>query len=99
MGIDDSLIGPPKLTRFEIARIIGARALQLSLGAPPLIDVSKISIIDPIAIALKELYEGVLPITIRRMRPDGTSQLIPVRRLLPEAREFIRRTLQSWSLY
>ncbi len=99
MGIDDSLIGPPRLTRFEIARIAGARALQLSLGAPPLIDVSKLNIIDPIAIALKELYEGVLPITIRRMRPDGTSQLIPVRRLLPEAREFIRRTLESWSLY
>jgi len=99
MGIDNPLIGPPKLTRFEIARIVGARALQLSLGAPPLIDVSKISIIDPIAIALKELYEGVLPITIRRMRPDGTSQLIPVRRLLPETREFIRRTLESWSLY
>ncbi|RLG83298.1 MAG: DNA-directed RNA polymerase subunit K [Thermoprotei archaeon] len=99
MGIDDSLIGPPKLTRFEIARIAGSRALQLSLGAPPLIDVSGINIIDPIAIALKELYEGVLPITIRRMRPDGTSQLIPVRKLLPEAREFIRRTLESWSLY
>ena len=28
-------IGPPALTRFEKARIMGARALQLSLGAPP----------------------------------------------------------------
>ena len=33
------LMGPPTLTRFEKARIMGARALQLSLGAPPFIDI------------------------------------------------------------
>ncbi len=93
------LIGPPRLTRYEIARIIGARALQLSLGAPPLVDVAKAPAKDPIAIALLELYEGVLPITIRRMKPDGSSQLIPVYKLLSGAREFIRRTLESWKLY
>lgn len=90
------MIGPPKLTRFEIARIVGARALQLALGAPPLIDVSKAPARDPVAIALVELYEGVLPITIKRMRADGTYQYIPVKKLLPGAREFIRRTLKSW---
>ena len=31
-----------KLTRFEKARIIGARALQLSMGAIPQVDVSKL---------------------------------------------------------
>ncbi len=99
MASKEEIIGPPRLTRFEIARIVGARALQLSLGAPPLINVDKAPKRDPIAIALTELYEGVLPITIRRMRPDGTSQLIPVRKLLPDAREFIRRTIESWNLH
>lgn len=63
-------IGPPKLTRFERARIAGARALQLSLGAPVLIELPpKMS--DPIDIAMLELKQGVLPMTIRRTLPDG----------------------------
>jgi DNA-directed RNA polymerases I, II, and III subunit RPABC2 len=63
-------IGPPKLTRFERARIAGARALQLSLGAPVLIELApKVS--DPIDIAMSELKQGVLPMTIRRTLPDG----------------------------
>jgi DNA-directed RNA polymerase subunit K/omega len=46
-------IGPPKLTRFERARIAGARALQVSLGAPILVELpTKMS--DPIDIALVE---------------------------------------------
>jgi DNA-directed RNA polymerase I, II, and III subunit RPABC2 len=66
-------IGPPKLTRFERARIAGARALQISLGAPILVELpAKIS--DPIDIALAELREGVLPMTIRRALPDGNHQ-------------------------
>jgi len=66
-------IGPPKLTRFERARIAGARALQISLGAPVLIELApKVS--DPIDIALAELKQGVLPMTIRRTLPDGSHQ-------------------------
>jgi DNA-directed RNA polymerase I, II, and III subunit RPABC2 len=66
-------IGPPKLTRFERARIAGARALQVSLGAPILVDLpSRVS--DPIDIALAELKAGALPITIRRTLPDGSHQ-------------------------
>lgn len=77
------MIGPPKLTRFEKARIIGARALQISMGAPILIDVSEgfSSLID---IALKELDAGILPMTIRRTLPDGTYQDIPLKWLLEE---------------
>ncbi|MBX5327889.1 DNA-directed RNA polymerase subunit K [Candidatus Bathyarchaeota archaeon A05DMB-5] len=77
------LIGPPKLTRFEKARIVGARALQISMGAPILIDVSEgfSSLID---IALKELEAGILPMTIRRTLPDGTYQDIPLKWLLEE---------------
>lgn len=74
-------IGPKKLTRFEKARIIGARALQISMGAPILIDVPQ-NIKAPMEIALLELKEGVLPMSIRRTLPDGTSQNIPVKLLL-----------------
>lgn len=75
------LIGPPKLTRFERARIIGARALQLSMGAPLLIKPPP-GVTNPIDLALTELEEGALPITIRRSLPDGLYQDIPVQWLL-----------------
>jgi DNA-directed RNA polymerase subunit K/omega len=51
-----------ELTRFERARIIGARALQIAYGAPVLIKCKK----DPITIAEHELERGVLPITVVR---------------------------------
>ena len=66
-------IGPPKLTRFERARIAGARALQVSLGAPILVELPP-RVSDPIDIALAELKEGVLPMTVRRTLPDGSYQ-------------------------
>ncbi|MEM2875462.1 MAG: DNA-directed RNA polymerase subunit K [Candidatus Bathyarchaeia archaeon] len=75
------LIGPPKVTRFEKARIIGARALQIAMGAPILIEPKK-GLTSPIDIALKEFESGVLPITIRRTLPDGTYQDIPLSWLL-----------------
>ncbi|HEX9261236.1 MAG TPA: DNA-directed RNA polymerase subunit K [Candidatus Bathyarchaeia archaeon] len=74
-------VGPPKITRFEKARIVGARALQISMGAPILIDVEG-GFTSPIDIALKELESGILPMTIRRTLPDGTFQDIPLRWLL-----------------
>lgn len=75
------LIGPPKLTRFERARIIGARALQISMGAPLLIDIPK-GTTSPVDLAIKELEAGVLPITVRRRLPDGTYQDIPIQWLM-----------------
>ena len=74
------MIGPPKLTRFERARIAGARALQVSLGAPILVELPpKMS--DPIDIALVEIKAGVLPMTIRRTLPDGSHQDIALAEL------------------
>jgi len=78
---DNIVIGPPKLTRFEKARVVGARALQVSMGAPVLLDATDASM-SPIDIALLELEEGVLPISIRRSLPYGTSQNIPLKWLL-----------------
>jgi DNA-directed RNA polymerase I, II, and III subunit RPABC2 len=76
-----SIIGPHKLTRFEKARVIGARALQISMGAPVLIDIKDPSK-SPIDIALLELEARALPMSIRRTLPDGESQNISLQMLL-----------------
>jgi DNA-directed RNA polymerase I, II, and III subunit RPABC2/DNA-directed RNA polymerase subunit K len=72
-------IGPPWLTRFEKARIIGIRALQIALGAPVLVKVE--GNMSPVEIAEKELKEGVLPIVIVRWTPGGRYQEIPLKYL------------------
>lgn len=50
-------------TRYERARIIGARALQISMGAPLLTKSDKI---DPLEIAIEEFNQNVIPITVKR---------------------------------
>lgn len=70
-------IGPPTLTRFEKARIAGARALQLSLGAPPFIPIPKTARIS-LDIAMEELEKRVIPIVIRRVLPNADYQNIPI---------------------
>ena len=70
-------IGPIFLTRYEKARIVGARALQISFGAPILI-VKPNDMIDPIKIAQTELKAGILPLTIRREKPSGDYQDVPI---------------------
>ena len=67
------LIGPAWLTRFEKARITGARSLQLSLGAPPLVKVPEHAT-SSIAVAVEEIEQKALPISIRRILPSGTYQ-------------------------
>ncbi|MCL7414757.1 MAG: DNA-directed RNA polymerase subunit K [ANME-2 cluster archaeon] len=52
-----------KFTRYERARIIGARALQISMGAPVLLEDDSG---EPIDIAFKELELGVIPVTVKR---------------------------------
>ena len=74
-------IGPIFLTRYEKARIVGARALQISFGAPILIEKPK-NVIDPIKIAQIELKSEILPLTIRREYPSGEYQDIPINRLI-----------------
>ncbi|WP_202320344.1 DNA-directed RNA polymerase subunit K [Archaeoglobus neptunius] len=58
---------PFKYTRFEKARIIGARALQIAMGAPVLIETDKT---EPLDIALEEFSRGVIPITVKRRRNE-----------------------------
>lgn len=62
-----------ELTKYEKARILGSRALQISCGAPFLVklteeDLQKINY-SPIEIAKMELEKGVIPITVKRPLP------------------------------
>jgi DNA-directed RNA polymerase subunit K len=50
-----------KHTRFEKARIIGARALQINLGAPPLIKENN-NVLNVIELAELEYMKGIIPI-------------------------------------
>lgn len=52
-----------RYNRYEKARILGARALQVSYGAPVLVDTTQT---EPILIAAEEYDAGVLPFTVRR---------------------------------
>ena len=57
-----------KFTKYERARVIGARALQLAMGAPLLIK-RPADLYDAVDIAELEIEKGVLPITIKRPKP------------------------------
>ena len=67
-------------TKFEKARIIGSRALQISMGAPVNLKLSEKEFkglnFNPIKIAMKEFDEGVIPITIKRPLPGGKHEII-----------------------
>ena len=63
-------ISPPFLTKYERARILGARALQISKNAPLCLDAEGET--DPYKIAEKELQERKIPFIIRRYLPDGS---------------------------
>jgi len=69
--------GPPTLTRFEKARIMGARALQLSLGAPIFIEIPK-NATTSLEIAMEELKQRVIPIVIKRTLPNGDYQHLSI---------------------
>jgi|AntRauTorcE11898_2_1112593.scaffolds.fasta_scaffold00072_62 DNA-directed RNA polymerase subunit K len=60
--------GKQQYNRYEKARILGARALQVSYGAPVLIETDQT---EPILIAAEEYDAGVLPFTVRRGKMDG----------------------------
>ena len=73
--------GQPTLTRFEKARIMGARALQLSLGAPVFIEIPK-NATTSLEIAMEELKQRVIPIVIKRVLPNNDYQNIPIDKFL-----------------
>ena len=56
--------------------MVGARALQIALGAPVLVETEKISSIE---IAKEEFKQKIIPITIKRKMPDGTEVVVDVK--------------------
>ena len=72
------------ISKYEKARILGTRALQISMNAPVMIDIGDLT--DSLAIAEKELKECKIPFTVRRYLPDGsftdwTIETIPQERI------------------
>lgn len=66
----DQRITTPYMTKYERARILGTRALQISMNAPVFVDLEGET--DPLRIAMKELAEKKIPLVIRRYLPDGS---------------------------
>ncbi|RVD87713.1 uncharacterized protein DFL_001927 [Arthrobotrys flagrans] len=66
---NDKRTTTPYMTKYERARLLGTRALQISMNAPVLVDTEGQT--DPLQIALKELNEKKIPLVVRRYLPDG----------------------------
>jgi len=75
-------ITTPFMTKYERARILGTRALQISMNAPVMVELAGET--DPLAIALKELKAEKIPIIVRRYLPDGSYEDWPVSELILE---------------
>lgn len=65
-----------RLTRFEVARLIGARSLQISLGAPVLIKAEEVS--EPMKLAKLEFKNRILPMTVKRKLPSDEEVVIEI---------------------
>ena len=63
-------ITTPFMTKYERARVLGTRALQISMCAPIMVELENET--DPLQIAMKELKAKKIPLIIRRYLPDGS---------------------------
>ncbi|EXJ87100.1 DNA-directed RNA polymerase I, II, and III subunit RPABC2 [Capronia epimyces CBS 606.96] len=66
---DEKRTTTPYMTKYERARVLGTRALQISMNAPVLVDLEGET--DPLQIAIKELNQKKIPLVVRRYLPDG----------------------------
>ncbi|RMZ85162.1 hypothetical protein DV738_g206, partial [Chaetothyriales sp. CBS 135597] len=66
---DDKRTTTPYMTKYERARVLGTRALQISMNAPVLVDLEGET--DPLQIAIMELNQKKIPLIVRRYLPDG----------------------------
>ena len=83
----------PYMTKFERARVLGTRALQISMNAPVMVELEGET--DPLQIALKELRARKIPITIRRFLPDGSYEDWNVDELIiPDEQNLMARDLE-----
>ncbi|EFN78795.1 DNA-directed RNA polymerases I, II, and III subunit RPABC2, partial [Harpegnathos saltator] len=58
------------MTKYERARVLGTRALQIAMCAPVMVELEGET--DPLQIAMKELKQRKIPIVIRRYLPDNS---------------------------
>ena len=63
----------PILSKYEKTRVVGERAIQISMGSPPLVEVGNLE--NPVDIAEKELREKKIPYIIKRVLPNGLIEL------------------------
>ena len=70
----------PFMTKYERARVLGTRALQISMGAPVMVDLDGET--DPLKIATMELNDKKIPMIIRRYLPDGSHEDWKIEELL-----------------
>jgi len=68
-----------RLTRFETARLLGARALQISLGAPVLV---KTEVTEASKIGRQEFKENVIPMTIKRKLPSEEFGTVEIKKAI-----------------
>jgi DNA-directed RNA polymerase subunit K len=66
-----------RFTRFEVARLLGARSLQIALGAPILVESEKKG--DAIKTAKEEFRNKLIPITVKRRLPDNREMVVNVK--------------------
>lgn len=69
-----------ELTRFEVARLVGARALQVALGAP--VFVKSEEVLNSIQIAKTEFKNKLLPITIKRELPNEEEVIVEIKKAI-----------------
>ena len=66
-------VDPNSFSKYEKARMVGSRALQLSMGAPFLLKLKTAELekmnYSPVKIAMAEFNAGIIPITVRRPEP------------------------------
>lgn len=67
-----------RLTRFEVARLVGARSLQIALGAPVLVKTEEN--FNPIEMSKLEFKSGIIPITIKRKLPNGQEYVVDMKK-------------------
>lgn len=68
-----------RLTRFEVARLVGARSLQVALGAPILVQIESGASID---IAKAEFKANLMPMTVKRELPNGEKNIVEIKKAI-----------------
>ena len=79
-GENTAKITTQYMTKYERARILGTRALQIAMCAPVMVELDGET--DPLQIAMKELKARKIPIIIRRFLPDGSFEDWPIDQLI-----------------